>query len=120
MQRKGWTENVSYTLNTIDRPAVSYGFEPGIAKRGNPEGRFSQEKSPTLRSNMGYNQTSVVVLNDQGGRQMEITQDKTATLRVQEHGHQPIIACGFDGNAGAQSGSTGFTVEGGVLSTQGK
>ena len=72
-----------------------------------------RKKSPTLRSNMGDNQTSVVVLNDQGGQQMEITHDKTGTLRAQEHGHQPIIACGFDGNAGAQSGSTGFTVEGG-------
>ena len=48
-----------------------------------------------------------------GGRQMEVTENKTATLRAQEHGHQPIIACGFDGNAGARSGSVGFAFDGG-------
>ena len=34
---------------------------------------------------------AVFCLNDQGGRVLEITQDKTATIRAQEHGHQPII-----------------------------
>ncbi len=33
----------------------------------------------------------VLVLNDQGGSVMDISQDKTATLRAQEHGHQPIV-----------------------------
>jgi len=38
---------------------VSYGFEPGIAKReGNPN-RFSEEISPTLRAEMGDNQVSM-------------------------------------------------------------
>lgn len=32
-----------------------------------------------------------IVLNDQGGSQMTVTEDKTATLRAQEHGHQPIV-----------------------------
>ena len=37
---------------------VSYGFEPGIAKReGNPN-RFIEELSPTLRANMGDNQVA--------------------------------------------------------------
>ena len=39
--------------------AVAHGFEPGIAKReGNPS-RFTKEKSPTLRANMGDNQVAV-------------------------------------------------------------
>ena len=33
----------------------------------------------------------VVCLNDQGGSVMEVSEDVTATLRAQEHGHQPII-----------------------------
>lgn len=33
----------------------------------------------------------ILVLNDQGGRVMSIDEDKTATLRAQEHGHQPVI-----------------------------
>jgi len=38
---------------------VAYGFEPGIAKReGNPS-RFVEQKSPTLRANMGDNQVAV-------------------------------------------------------------
>ena len=82
----------SFTLNAVEHHGVAYGFEPGVAKRLNPEGRFVQEGTPTLRSNMGDNQTAVavIVLNDQGGSQMSVTEDVTATLRAQEHGHQPL------------------------------
>ena len=38
---------------------IAYGFEPGIAKReGNPA-RFIENKTPTIRANMGDNQTSM-------------------------------------------------------------
>lgn len=52
----GWRENESYTLNTVDRHAVC--FEPGAMVRdmGN---RVWDEQSPTLRANMGDNQTAV-------------------------------------------------------------
>ena len=33
---------------------------------------------------------AVMCLNDQGGASMSVTIDKTATLRAQEHGHQPL------------------------------
>ena len=33
----------------------------------------------------------ILVLNDQGGAQMNITVDKTATLRAQDHGHPPLV-----------------------------
>lgn len=33
----------------------------------------------------------ILVLNDQGGACMSVTEDLTATLRAQEHGHQPIV-----------------------------
>lgn len=32
----------------------------------------------------------VIVLNDQGGRVMDVS-DKSMTLRAQEHGHQPVV-----------------------------
>ena len=35
-----------------------------------------------------------IVLNDQGGSQMTVTENKTATFRAQEHGHQPIVVQG--------------------------
>ena len=60
------TEDITHTLRANDGghlPVIlSYGFEPGVAQRLNPEGRFSEELSPTLRSNAGDNQTAVVVV----------------------------------------------------------
>lgn len=156
---RGWCEDVSYTLNTIDRPAVydashdsagspsaysfdslasnsmksknphsgcrevdvsktldcfdpnpaknqggiailqpkAYGFEPGVAQRLNPEGRFSEELYPTLRADAGDNRASVICLNDQGGSVMDVTEDRTGTLRAQEHGHQPIVLDSAEG-----------------------
>lgn len=41
--------------------------------------------------NQYVNEGKVIVLNDQGGSQMSITENTTATLRSQEHGHQPIV-----------------------------
>ena len=49
----------------------------------------------------------IVCLNDQGGNVMSVSYDCTATLRAQEHGHQPVVA-GFVGRQGAKSGSVGF------------
>lgn len=34
---------------------------------------------------------SVLCLSDQGGKVMECSEDVTGTLRVQEHGHQPLV-----------------------------
>ena len=40
----------------------------------------------------GGNQVSILhCLNDQGGKQMNVTENKTGTLRAEEHGHQPIV-----------------------------
>lgn len=58
----GVKEDVSYTLNTVGRPAVVYDAGCGVP-----------------------------VLNDQGGNIMGLSYDVTGTLRAQEHGHQPII-----------------------------
>jgi len=57
----GFTENgPMYTLNATGVHGVSYGFEPGIAKREGEPNRFVEEQTPTLRANMGDNQTAVV------------------------------------------------------------
>lgn len=129
---RGWAEDVSYTLNTIDRPAV-FSFDSlssNSMKSGNPHSdcrKVDVAKTldcfdPDPSKNQGGVAVvqPVMVLNDQGGSQIEVTQNKTNTLRAQEHGHQPIVAYGFDGNAGSDAGSTGFTFEGGVLSKLGK
>ena len=70
----------SYTLNTIERHGVAYGFEPGITAR---EGRrLNKEISTTLRENMGDNQESVVYgIASQSYSAFKET-DKATTLKV--------------------------------------
>lgn len=51
----------------MNKVVVAYGFEPGAARRLNPEGRFVKEIAPTLRSNMGDNQIAVVLIYDARG-----------------------------------------------------
>ena len=77
--------------NTSGPKVLAYGFEPGAAKRLDTENRFVREKAPTLRADMGDNQTSVLCLNDQGGSVMGVSEDVTGALRAEEHGHQPIV-----------------------------
>jgi DNA (cytosine-5)-methyltransferase 1 len=48
-----------YTLNATGVHGVAYGFEPGIAKREGSPARFVENKTPTLRANMGDNQTAM-------------------------------------------------------------
>ena len=33
----------------------------------------------------------IIVLNDQGGVQMDVSYDVTGTLRAQDHGHPPCV-----------------------------
>jgi len=56
----GFTESgPMYTLNATGVHGVAYGFEPGIAKREGSPARFVENKTPTLRANMGDNQTAM-------------------------------------------------------------
>ena len=53
---------------------------------------YKEELAPTLKGSAGGNMMpTVLCLNDQGGAQMHCTEDKTGTLRAQEHGHQPLV-----------------------------
>ena len=53
---RGWTEDVSYTLNTIDRPAVCAAFMAGQgAKAGNIA--YNERLSPTLKSSLSGGNT---------------------------------------------------------------
>lgn len=36
-------------------------------------------------------ESKMMILNDQGGSVMDITDDITATLRAQDHGHPPVV-----------------------------
>ena len=59
-----------------------------------------------------YKDPQVVCLNDQGGQQMSVSENVTATLRAEEHGHQPIV---FEPGAASRVG--GHIYEDGVTGT---
>jgi DNA (cytosine-5)-methyltransferase 1 len=62
-----------------------------FCSNGSAEARgigYQAECSPTIKTGTA---PAVLCLNDQGGSRMHCTEDKTSTLRAQEHGHQPLI-----------------------------
>lgn len=54
-----------------------------------------------------------ICLNDHGGKQMDVSQDVTGTLRAEEHGHQPCVleAAGFCTEHSADARSIGYEEE---------
>jgi DNA (cytosine-5)-methyltransferase 1 len=65
---KGWKEDISYTLNTIDRPAVCAGFKGGQGEKAGSIG-YSEEVSPTLSAApSGSNQVPNIVAFAQNQR----------------------------------------------------
>ena len=83
---KGWRKDVSYTLNTIDRPAV-------YDARGNGDG----QTAPTMtgdHQNRVTDYTALCIGNgqlNQVSSVMDVSHDSTATLRAQSHGHEPAV-----------------------------
>jgi len=59
-----------------------------VMSSGQANAEILSERSPSLT---GLHEQPIVVLNDQGGSQMSVTENVSATLRSQEHGHQPIV-----------------------------
>lgn len=67
---------------------------------------YSESISPTLKASPSGNMApSVLCLSDQGGQVMDWSENVSATLRSQEHGHQPAVLlfenhsqdCRYDG-----------------------
>lgn len=56
---KGWREDVSYTLNTVDRPAVCAGFKLGNSEKSRSIG-YEEEMCPTLNAESGGNKPAVL------------------------------------------------------------
>ena len=85
---KGWKEDVCYTLNTIDRPAVFC----MATQQGGAEIR-TDDMAPTFTAAAGMsgNNQPVLCLNGQGDSVMGVTENVSGTLRAQEHGHQPLV-----------------------------
>ena len=56
---KGWREDVSYTLNTIDRPAVCAAFKLGNSEQARSIG-YAEEQAPTLNAACGGNKPAIL------------------------------------------------------------
>ena len=76
-------------------------------------GELTGDVCATLGVNCGMSTgRNGIVLNDQGGGRMDISEEVTATLRAQEHGHPPcVLAAGFCKECSAQSRGIGYEEE---------
>ena len=67
------------------------GFSAGAGASAGGIG-YREGVAPTLKAGgSGNSMPSVLCINDQGGERMDVTVDKTATLRAQMGNHQPLI-----------------------------
>jgi DNA (cytosine-5)-methyltransferase 1 len=69
---------------------IQAGHEHGVVvmSSGQANAEILSERRTSLT---GLHEQPIVVLNDQGGSQMSVTENVSAKLRSQEHGHQPIV-----------------------------
>ncbi len=82
------TRNMQMQTFVAQQPAF------GVVSKGNGDCFLTPESHTSLtggggQAGQGY--PCVLCLNDQSGSQMHLTEDKTGTLRAQEHGHQPLV-----------------------------
>lgn len=103
-ERMDITEDVASTLRAgmgshqplVAQPREENICQPafGVVSKGNGDCFLTPESHTPLtggggQAGQGY--PCVLCLNDQGGSQMHLTEEKTGTLRAQEHGHQPLV-----------------------------
>ena len=66
----------------FERNSLSGNSEPCEAQRERTAGTVAKSTGSTKR---------IMCLNDQGGSQMEVSEDKCATLRAESHQHEPLV-----------------------------
>ena len=74
---------------------LTAGFSAEAGAKAGSTG-YHEEVAPTLKGSSS-SRASVLCLNDQGGERMDLTQNKTSTLRTQMGGHQPIVCLNDQG-----------------------
>lgn len=77
-------------------------------------GSLTDDTSATLGVNCGMSTgRNGIVLNDQGGDRMEVSEDVAATLRAENHGHPPCVmeSAGFCTEHSAKSRTIGYEEE---------
>ncbi len=75
----------------VSRKRYAAGFCAGAGSKAGSIG-YTEEVAPTLKASPSGNMMpSVLCLNDQGGRNLDLSVECAGTLRAQEHGHQPLV-----------------------------
>ena len=75
----------------ISEKPFTAGFCAGAGAKAGSIG-YTEEVAPTLKASPSGNMMpSVLCLNDQGGKNMDLSLECAGTLRAQEHGHQPLV-----------------------------
>ena len=92
------------------------GFTPCAEATGfdGYNGSLTDDTSATLGANCGMSTgRNGIVLNDQGGDRMEVSDDIAATLRAENHGHPPCVmeSAGFCTEHSAKSRTIGYEEE---------
>ncbi|HQJ93191.1 MAG TPA: DNA cytosine methyltransferase, partial [Clostridia bacterium] len=101
---RAWQGTACCAENCADKTGVGYdGYN----------GSLTEDKAATLGVNCGTSTgRNGVVLNDQGGNRMDITNDMTSTLRAEAH-HPPCVmeSAGFCTEHSAKARSIGYEEE---------
>ncbi len=95
---------------------VAGGSAAGIEATGfdGYNGCLTEDTSATLGVNCGMSTgRNGIVLNDQGGRCIEVSEDVAATLRAENHGHPPCVieSAGFGTEHSAKTRTIGYEEE---------
>lgn len=102
---------------------IAGGFKEGSGEAGGGLDRYSGEVAwntaqiavPSAEDSRDSHQA--VILNDQGGDRIDISEDVTGTLRAETHGHPPVVmdggvkAAGFCTEHSAKARSIGYEEE---------
>ena len=68
------------------------------------------EKAGAITAEPGMHNTNYLVLNDQGGQMMDVS-ELAGCLRAQEHGHQPVVCYGIDCRNGCLDDEKTHTIQ---------
>ena len=102
------------SFRSWQRAAGSFTPCVGAAGFDGYNGSLTDDTSATLGVNCGMSTgCNGIVLNDQGGDRMEVSEDVAATLRAENHGHPPCVmeSAGFCTEHSAKSRTIGYEEE---------
>lgn len=63
----------------------------GVSRNFTPSGSPWQRTAGNAKNGIGKTGSGITCLNDQGGKVISVSEDVSATLRAEEHGHQPCV-----------------------------